>query len=325
MGETTGRSVRLFLVDGSPSGLITAEIMNWSGHVLVGSRSGLKKLLLRPELRRTGIYFLFGRAPEDPDIPIVYVGESDNVRNRLAQHNKDDAKGFWERTCVVTSKDQNITKAHARYLEARLIAITEDVGRAKLDNATAPPPVSLPEADQSDMEFFIEQIRLVLPVLGFEFLRAIPKPSMAGAAVSPTTVEEGDSPIFEIASKKLGVKAQAQEVAGEFVVLSGSQATSTWKQKASSGSSYGKLHEALLRRGKLTPNVNDDLATFVEDTPFSSPSAASAVIYGRADNGRTSWRVTGTRTTYADWQGQQIADLTSDDEAIREIANDDAG
>ena len=74
MGETTGRSVRLFLVDGSPSGLITAEIMNWSGHVLVGSRSGLKKLLLRPELHRTGIYFLFGRAPEDPDIPIVYVG-----------------------------------------------------------------------------------------------------------------------------------------------------------------------------------------------------------------------------------------------------------
>lgn len=33
-----GRSIRLFLVDGSPSGLLTAEIMNWTGHVLTGPR-----------------------------------------------------------------------------------------------------------------------------------------------------------------------------------------------------------------------------------------------------------------------------------------------
>ena len=114
MNDTTGRSVRLFLVDGNPTGLVTAEIVNWSGHVLSGSRSSLPAFLRRPELDRTGIYFLFGRNPDDPDQPVLYIGESDNVRKRLAQHNKDDAKNFWERTCVVTSKDLNITKAHAR-------------------------------------------------------------------------------------------------------------------------------------------------------------------------------------------------------------------
>jgi len=86
MSENTGRTVRLFLADGTPSGLITAEIMNWTGHVLAGARTGLPRFLKRPELDRTGIYFLLGRDPEDPDNAIVYIGESDNVRKRLAQH-----------------------------------------------------------------------------------------------------------------------------------------------------------------------------------------------------------------------------------------------
>lgn len=307
MTETTGRSVRLFLVDGTPLGLITAEIMNWTGHVLAGARSGLPKLLERPELDRTGIYFLFGRDPEDPDTTIVYIGESDNVRKRLAQHNKDATKEFWERTCVVTSKDQNITKAHARYLEARLIAIAQDVGRATLGNGTAPPPVALPEADQSDMEFFIEQIRLVLPVLGFEFLRGRPKVTKNERAGVGSRPDNFESPLFELTSRKHGLTAQAREVDGEFVVLAGSLATAQWRQKRSSGSSYGKLHEKLVKQGKLVSvPANDGLLEFAEDTPFSSPSAASAVIYGRADNGRLSWRVKGKNITYADWQEQQV-------------------
>ncbi|MCA9466824.1 MAG: GIY-YIG nuclease family protein [Nitrospira sp.] len=311
MNETIGRSVRLFLVDGNPSGIITGEIMNWTGHVLAGARSGIANFLARPELDRTGIYFLFGRDLEDPDTPIIYIGESDNVRKRLAQHNKDTAKEFWERTCVVTSKDQNITKAHARYLEARLIAIAEDVGRAKLGNTTAPAPIALPEADQSDMEFFIEQIRLILPVLGFEFLRAKPKTLLEDSELKPVMGEkERSKPVFEITSKKRSLKAQAQEIDGEFIVLAGSAAVPTWLQEKSSYSGYGKLHARLLEQGKLKLNNAGDMATFAEDTAFSSPSAASAVIFGRADNGRTSWRVKGKNITYADWQEQEVANVS---------------
>ena len=321
---TTGRSVRLFLVDGTPTGLITAEIMNWTGHVLAGSRGGLSKFLARPELDRTGVYFLLGRDPKDPDTPIVYIGESDSVKKRLIQHNKDDSKEFWERTCVVTSKDQNITKAHARYLEAKLIAMAGDSGRATLGNATAPPPIALPEADQSDMEFFIEQIRLVLPVLGFEFLRGRPKPSaLATAASSAPETDAAQSPVFEIVNEKKGLKAQAQEVDGEFVVLTDSLAISVWPNKVTSTSGYGKLHAKLLEQGKLKLHADNNLATFVEDTPFSSPSAASAIIFGRLDNGRTSWRVTGKNITYAEWQEQQAADASSSDDPPNEGAQID--
>lgn len=309
MSETVGRTVRLFLVDGSPAGLITAEIMNWSGHVLAGPRSGLKKFLARPELDRTGVYFLFGRAPQDPDTLAVYIGESDNVRKRLIQHNGSEVNAFWERTCVVTSKDQNITKAHARYLESRLIAITDEAGRVSLANSTAPVPLPLPEADQSDMEFFIEQIRLILPVLGFEFLRSKPKRFQPDNAESRIAGSKAENPVFEIVSKKWNLKAQAVEIDGEFVVLSGSQAVAEWQQEGSSGSSYGKLRDKLVQNGKLITEVSSTLATFVEDTPFSSPSAASAVIFGRADNGRKSWRVKNKNITYADWQAQQTAEV----------------
>jgi len=307
MSENIGRTVRLFLVDGTPSGLITAEIMNWTGHVLAGTRSGLPRFLERPELDRTGVYFLTGRDPKDPDNAVVYIGESDNVRKRLAQHNKDDSKGFWERTCVVTSKDQNITKAHARYLEARLIAIAQEVGRAALSNGTTPPPIALPEADQSDMQFFIEQIRLVMPVLGFEFLRSRPRITAPGIDEGQAPTSHYDSPLFELSSRKHGMRAQAREVDAEFIVLAGSLANDTYTQQGTSYSGYRKLHARLVEQGRLVPD-KAGLLRFSEDIPFASPSAASAVIFGRADNGRRSWCVVGKNITYSDWQETQVSE-----------------
>ena len=50
-----GRSIRLFLADGSPNGIITAEIMNWTGHIIVAPRSRLTDFVQRPEAGRTGV------------------------------------------------------------------------------------------------------------------------------------------------------------------------------------------------------------------------------------------------------------------------------
>ena len=304
-----GRSVRLFLVDGTPSGLTTAEIMNWTGHVLAGSRSGLPDFLKRPELERTGVYFLIGPDPDDPDILQLYVGESDSVRKRLVQHSRDSGKDFWERTCVVTSKDQNITKAHARYLEARLIAIANAAGVANVVNGTAPPPVPLPEADASDMEFFVDQLRLILPVLGVDFLSQS-KATMRVKSDATNETEAGDQgPLFRLTSRKHDIEAQARELDGEFVVLEGSDAVPTWTSK--SDHSYSKQHAQLVKQGKLTPGDQGGLR-FAEDVAFRSPSAASAVILGRPDNGRTSWRVDGSSLSYGDWQSEQVSRSASE-------------
>lgn len=316
MNSLPGRSVRLFLAEGTASGITTAEIMNWTGHVLSGSRSGLSAFLKRQELDRTGVYFLTGPDPEDPDTPQLYIGESDKVRNRLVQHNKDTGKDFWERTCVVTSKDQNITKAHARYLEARLIAVANAAGTAKVINGTAPPPVDLPEADQSDMEFFIDQMRLILPVLGFDFLRQHRAATKTAADDAEAPTETEAAPLFHLVSKKHGIEARAREIDGEFVVLAGSGAAAAWSGEPDH--SYSKLHARLIRSGKLAPGNNGHLrfAEFAEDVAFQSPSAASAVVLGRQDNGRVSWKVSGSKMNYGDWQSEQVDRTAS--EASRE-------
>ncbi|MYI69933.1 MAG: GIY-YIG nuclease family protein [Boseongicola sp. SB0673_bin_14] len=312
MSTLLGRTVRLFLVDGEASGLVTAEIMNRTGHVLAGSRSGLQAFMKRPELDRTGIYFLTGPDPEDPETTQVYVGESDVVRKRLLQHSNDESKDFWERVCVVTSKDKNITKAHARFLEARLIAIARASDNASVMNGTAPSPIPLPEADESDMEFFIEQIRLIFPVLGFNFLRQYRGDAQTTRTTGTGLTHRDDTPVFRLVGRKRGVEAQAQEIGGEFVVLEGSTAVAAW----SSGSdhSYAKRHAQLARSNKLVA-AEGGVLRFAENVAFRSPSAASAIILGRPDNGRRSWKLAGPDVSYGDWQSRQLAAAASTSDA----------
>jgi len=165
---SVGKSIRLYLADGTPGGLLTAEIMNWTGHVVAAPRSDLAALLKRPETSRTGIYVLLGDDPESLGGTLAYIGEGDEVRTRLQQHARDEEQGgkdFWDRAIVLTSKDANLTKAHARYLESRCIALAQHARRARLINGTAPPLPPLPEADESDMEYFIAQAAIILPVL----------------------------------------------------------------------------------------------------------------------------------------------------------------
>ncbi|WP_197319905.1 GIY-YIG nuclease family protein [Saccharomonospora sp. NB11] len=293
-----GKSVRLFLADGTPGGLITAEIMNWTGHVLSAPRSDLRSLLKRPETNRTGIYLLLGDDPNSPGNTRAYIGEGDDVGRRLEAHAREQGgKEFWERAIVLTSKDMNLTKAHARYLESRFIALAQSAGRAVLENSTAPQPIPLPEADRSDMEFFIEQAKIVLPVLGVNLLRSTRElPTAPGSP--PESTSAATSPQLELTDNK-GSRATAQEVDGEFTVREGSLARPAW---TGSPHNYRKLRQRLEDDGTLVPCSEGRAMRFSRDHVFASPSAAAAVVLGRPASGRKSWRVVGSRTTYAEWQ-----------------------
>ena len=302
-----GKNIRLYLVDGIPNGLTIAEIMNWTGHVMQAPRSSLADLLDREEISRTGVYILTGENPEIPGQLLVYIGESDSVKKRLTDHNKPVTAGgkeFWDKVTVVTSKDANLTKGHIRYLECRLLEIATKAGRAKLDNQTTPNQVSLPESDVADMEFFLEQVRIVLPVLSVDILREV-----ATVRTDEDNVEKYDfkrrSPIFEIKPKKLPIRALAQEIDGEFIVKANSQARAEWKGV---DSGYKNLRQMLIDQNKLVLDVNDDKGCFIfpQDTPFKSPSAASAVIMGRSDNGRKTWVTQTTGQSYDVWQASLV-------------------
>jgi Domain of unknown function (DUF4357) len=302
-----GRTLKVFLVDGAPNGLLTAEIMNWTGHVLTGPRSRLSELVQRPEARRTGVYFLVGPDAGTGIGTQVYIGETDDVAQRMKEHNRPEEKGgkdFWEKVCVVTSKDANLTKGHVKYLESRLIKVADSAGRCKLQNGTDPGYGNLPEADRSDMEFFLEQIITLLPVLGFDFLRSMPR-SLEQGAPGPTKTTAGTvSPFFISDMKKIGIKAKAQEIDGEFVVMKDSQARGSWEGV---GTSYSKLYADLVKAGVLKPSADGTSNVFTRDYAFASPSAAAAVVAGRQANGRIQWTLEGGSQTYGEWQDEQVS------------------
>lgn len=311
---TTGKSIRLFLADGTPGGLLTAEIMNWTGHVVAAPRSDLAALLRRPEASRTGIYILLGDDPNSLGGTIAYIGEGDDVSKRLYQHARSEDQGgkdFWDRAIVLTSKDTNLTKAHARYLESRLITLAQQANRAVLVNGTAPPPLPLPEADISDMEYFVSQSKIVLPVLGVNLLRSVTMtqvPVQHGSTMTATIAQL--SPVFELALKKSGIRATAQEVDGEFTVHEGSRARPEW---AGADDGYKRLREKLQEDGTLAPSADGKSRAFTRNQVFASPSAAAAVVAGRSANGRVEWKVQGSGLSYGSWQSEGV------DRALEEV------
>nr|NLI50239.1 GIY-YIG nuclease family protein [Propionibacterium sp.] len=299
-----GKQLRLFLVDGTPGGLTTAQIMNWTGQVLSGRRSDLADLLRRPETQRPGVYLLLG----DDETAIggvrCYIGEAEDVADRLRNHQRN--KEFWDRVVVITSTDENLTKGHIRYLEARLIELATRAARVGLENGTQPPRAPLPEADRSDMDYFVDQLQVILPVLGVNAIRVREQQPTTSAAAAQI------SPVFSLVNTKLGVDARAQQVDGEFTMLAGSTIVATVRDStryspstAKAYASYRALHEKLVANGTII--VTDGHGRLTRDVVFSSPSTAGAIALGRSCNGRVAW-VAADNETFGHWESRGVED-----------------
>lgn len=124
------------------------------------------------------------------------------------------------------------------------------------------------------------------------------KAAMAEALLAELEVA-GDSVTFELESSRHGLSAVAQESGKAFTVLAGSQAKLEWSGQAHS---YQQLRDDLRKSGALKPSDDGTHLVFAKDTTFKSPSAASATVLGRTDNGRNTWRLKGSSITYAAWQ-----------------------
>ena len=231
----------------------------------------------------------------------AYIGEADSVRDRIAQSAGN--RGFWESAAVITTSDEALTKGHVRYLEARLIELASKAGRVILDNNQPPAAEKrfLPEADRANMEAFLANLKVILPVVGLDLLK--PKPT---AALKPPTQIDSSEVRFEI-RHKTGVRATAVEEDGEFVVLEGSEAL---KDTAYQSNTYGELRQELITQGVLTETPDNKTYTFSKSFPFKSPSAAAAVVLDRNSNGRTEWKVVGSKANYHEWQQAKANRLT---------------
>jgi hypothetical protein len=330
----SGKTIKVFLTDGSVNGLLTAELTNRTIHLLVFNRGDLAKAAKRSEVERTGVYILVGDITSN-EILSVYVGEGDNVLKRLQKHNSDAAKEFWIQTVVITNKDDSLTKAHVRYLESRLIDIITRVRQVHLTNGTNPDSEKfhLPESDVASMEELLDDLQLLLPVLGFTFAKTPPQLNflqnarVIGEIVNnqsqSDTVTNGnlsENPIFymNVPNSNPKVTAKAQEVQGEFVVFKGSYAT----KNASEKFPYAKKRQELLATGKLKleSDAPSSLRIFDIDCSFAGPTAAAAVIAGTARSGLKDWKIEGTDQTYGEWKDNILKAALANSEST-ELAN----
>jgi hypothetical protein len=293
-----GKSIRIYLADGSVSGIRHGEVANWSGQALACPRNRFGELQNWPEIRRPGVYFLFG-VDDEAGRDAVYIGEAEVVAERLASH--ISGKDFWTDLVAFTSKDDNLTKGHVRYLEARLVKFVSGAGRYALKNSNSPSLPALPRADRDSMDDFIEFVRLLLGVFGHRALDPL-TPRLSPVAVvegSPTPLTMIDArsahpiaPDTEFFLRMGSINASALKTDEGLVVLAGSESAITVQPSLSTG--YRALHERLIAAGVLANNGGK--YRFTSEHLFSSPSQAAAVIVGYSVNGREAWKTSDGRT-----------------------------
>jgi hypothetical protein len=273
----TTATIKLFLVHGDPKRLRVGELSNWTGKAIAGPRSEFEGLLARDEAAGPGVYFLTGSDPESGK-PAVYIGEAESIRDRLKAHLQRD---FWNHVVYFVSKDENLTKAHIRYLEGKLIEQARASGRAVVHNGQSS-GAKLPESDRADLEIFLEKINQLLPVLGVELL----VPSAAKA--------ENDAEGKLLHCEIKGLHARGHLAPNGFIILRGSQAVANERASTQKYPWAFNMRLRLKEEGVLTEGPGH--LVFTRDAEFSSPSAAAGVIHGGHANGLTAWKDKNGRT-----------------------------
>jgi hypothetical protein len=286
------QTIQIFLPDGNPTSIKIADLTNRMIVAILIPRNKLVESGIRPEVRKYGIYFLFG-INEEKAKPISYIGETEDCFERLRTHNK--SKDFWNYAVVITSKSNTFTKSHVKYLEHICIKAANEIGRYDTDNLSIPAKPYITESMEADLLDNFETIKILLSTLGF--------------------------PIFEEIRKSLSKKrdllfckgkdaiAQGEMIDDGFVVLKGSKANK--EQTKTAGTWVTGMRKKLLDDKIMI--IENNVLVFSEDFVFGSPSAAAAAVLGRQANGWLEWKDKHNKTIDEIYRVESIVELPESD------------
>lgn len=310
------RSINIFLLDGDPNGIRVAQISMSTIQAIAFRRNQLRRVREAfPEIERPGVYILIGADEDAQDRQLAYIGESESVGARLSYHNSNeagrDAKGFWTDTVVLISKDENLTKSHARYVEACLIRGVVSNPRWTLPNTRTPSDDAgkLPLPDRAAMDEFVDQTKTLVGALGWDLFREVrgrAPEQTAGRELPKTDPEE--SPRFFFRGDGFAAEMEIGP-SGDFVVTAGSKARVRTTRTIPRGTVA--LRNTLVEKGVL--REEGDFLVFTSPYSFASASAAAAAVIGASANGRILWKLPDGRT-YADWEANQDTAESSPDQ-----------
>jgi hypothetical protein len=145
-----------------------------------------------------------------------------------------------------------------------------------LKNSTGSIASHLPQADIPVMEEFAKNIVLLLGTIGYPILQKLEAQSVA----------DHENPLFIIQNKEGTAKATARMTNEGFIVYKGSIINS--KQSAAVVERNEKLIAKLLVGGII--EKSGEGYVFARDYSFTTPSAASDLIFGYSTNGWLIWK-----------------------------------
>jgi len=267
------KKITLFLIDGLPEGRQSCELSNWTGKALKIPKIMIKESVDRTELQNPGVYLLFGKSIDHENKDMVYIGESEVLYDRLKQHVSQ--KEFWNEAVAIFSKDENMNKAHIKYLEHRMYELAKDSNRYMIDNFNSPTQSSISEPDKAEMEEFLDNIKLIINTMGYKVFSTIN---------NELTIGKTEHYLIKAAR---GADAKGSPTPEGFVVFKGSIiATET---VPSMPSWIENIRQQIIEDGTITTDKGENLV-FSTEYLFNSPSAAAAVIMGRSANGLKEWK-----------------------------------
>ena len=267
----TPKTIQIFLPGGDPRGIRIAEITTRILQVIEVPRSLLPTFLKMPQSEQVALYFLIGDSEEGDD-PQVYIGQTGDLRARLANHNKN--KDFWERALIVTSQTNSLTQTHALFLEWYCIQAVRDAGRYADQNGTAGTRPHTPPPLEADCLEIFDTASTLLATLGHPLFVSLS---------SGTEMKDEQEVFFCCGSDAEGRGLYTQE---GFVVLKGSSGRA--ENVPSLGIHLEKFRQKLVSSDAI--QEQDGRIVFQKDHLFKSPSTAAAALMGRRANGWKEWK-----------------------------------
>lgn len=269
----TAKTIQIFLPGGDPRGIRIAEITTRIVQVIEVPRSLLQEFLKMRESDQVAVYFLIG-GPGDPEAedPRVYVGQTGDLRARLASHNQK--KDFWERVLVLVSRTDSLTQTHGLFLECHCLEAIKKAGRYTDENGNCGIRPHTPAPLEADCMEIFDTGRTLLSTLGY--------PIFDPVATSAATAHADE--VFHLTTA--GISGRGLYTPEGFVVLKGSVGR---RVNVPTFSPTNQRFRAKLVDAGVMREQGDDVV-FEKDHVFGSPSMAAIALLGRTSNGWKEWK-----------------------------------
>ena len=288
--SSRGITITTYLKSGHPEGISLSYLSNWTGQAIKIPRNLFIEAQKLEELNRPGVYLLIGYSEDNFDDKLIYVGEANQLNERITTHIKNSTDKSWVDLIIAfSSKDDNLTVSHTKYLESKLIEEAVERSGLTFMNKKVGNRINLPKMVADEMDTYFENMKILLPMLGIEIFKSY------NGDQKPSLVSNDDKLFLEVGD----IKATAKLISNGLLILKGSHLKETIASSLTNN--HLKIRQDLLDKGIIVSNGGSMI--FTDDYVFSSPSQAGAIILGYSVNGRSFWK---------NKQGKTLKDIEED-------------